>query len=95
MVICPVGDRSWEDVNWNGEGHRTCINMDLGTFCRLLYPGMVNVKGQRQVARSWDHWALKNYVDQGTCQDGVTHMFWVSLVDNFQILIAFYFDMQI
>jgi hypothetical protein len=45
-VIHPVGNHSWEDINWDGEGHRTCINTELGTFCRLLFPGMVNVKGQ-------------------------------------------------
>jgi hypothetical protein len=47
MVIHLIGDRSWEDVNWDGEGHCMCINTELGTFCRLLYPGMANVKGQR------------------------------------------------
>jgi hypothetical protein len=95
MVIHPVGDCLWEDANWDGEGHRTCTNTELGTFCRLLYPGMVTVGGQLQATRSWDHWALKMYADQGTCQDGVAHMFWVSLVDNFRILITFYFNMQI
>jgi hypothetical protein len=56
---------------------------------------MVTVGGRQQATRTWDHWALKSYTDQGTCQDGVAHMFWVSLVDNFQILIALYFDMRI
>jgi hypothetical protein len=37
-VIHPIGECQWEDLNWNGEGHRTCINTELGTFCRLLYP---------------------------------------------------------
>jgi hypothetical protein len=32
-MISPVGEHQWEDINWNGEGHRTCINMELGTFC--------------------------------------------------------------
>jgi hypothetical protein len=45
MVIHPVGERQWEDVNWNDVGHRTCINPELGIFCRLLYPGMVTVGG--------------------------------------------------
>jgi hypothetical protein len=56
---------------------------------------MVTVRGRLHVARMWDHWVLKTYADQGTCQDGVVHMFWVSLVDNFQILIALYFDMRL
>jgi hypothetical protein len=50
---------------------------------------------RRQTAHMWDHWALKPYVDQGACQDGVAHMFWVSLGDNFKILIALNFDMGI
>jgi hypothetical protein len=74
-MIHPVGDYSWEDVNGDGEGHRTYINAELGTFCRLLYPGMVTVGSQLQAPRTWDHWALKTYVDQGSCQDDVAHMF--------------------
>jgi hypothetical protein len=94
-VIHPVGNHQWEDINWDDEARTTCINMKLGTFCRLLYPDMVTVCGQLQAAHTWGHRALKIYVDQGTCQDGVAHMFWVSLVDNIQILIALYHDMQI
>jgi hypothetical protein len=45
MVIHPVGKRQWEDINWNGEGHHSCIIMELGTYCLLLYPGMVTVGG--------------------------------------------------
>jgi hypothetical protein len=45
MVRRLVGERQWESVNWNSEGHRTCINMELGTFCQLLYPGMVTMGG--------------------------------------------------
>jgi hypothetical protein len=45
MVIHPVGDRQWEDVNWDDEGHHTYINVELGTFYRLLYSGMVTVCG--------------------------------------------------
>jgi hypothetical protein len=82
-VIHPVGEHQWEDINWNDEGHRRCINIELGTYCRLLYPGMVTVGGRQQAARSWIHWTLKPYADQGSCQDGVMHMFWVSLVDKF------------
>jgi hypothetical protein len=44
IVIRPVGE-SWEDVNWDGEGHRTYVNLELGTLCHLLYPGMVIVAG--------------------------------------------------
>jgi hypothetical protein len=45
-TIHPIGERQWEDVNWNGQGHHTCVNMELGTFCRLLYPNMVPVAGR-------------------------------------------------
>jgi hypothetical protein len=94
-VIHPVDERQWENINWSGEGHWTCINTELGTFCQLLYPDMVTVGGRRQAACSWTHWALKSYADQGFYQDGMTHMIWVSLVDNFLILIVVYFDMRI
>jgi hypothetical protein len=63
MVICPVGEHQWEDINWSGEGHRTCINTELGTFCQLLYPDMVTVGGRRYAARSWTQWVLKPYAD--------------------------------
>jgi hypothetical protein len=42
IVIRPVGE-SWEDINWDSVGHWTCVNQELGTFCCLLYPGMVTV----------------------------------------------------
>jgi hypothetical protein len=67
--------------------------MELDTYCLLLYPGMVTVGGRRQAARSWTHRALKPYANQGSCQDGVAHMFYISLVDNFPIFIAVYFDL--
>jgi hypothetical protein len=35
-VIHPVGERQGEDVNWNNQGHHTCVNTELGTFCWLL-----------------------------------------------------------
>jgi hypothetical protein len=46
MVIHLDGERQWGDINWNDEGHHTYINTELGTFCWLLYPGMVTVGGQ-------------------------------------------------
>jgi hypothetical protein len=95
MMIHLVGERRWEDVNWNDQGHRTCFNIELGTFCRLLYPGMVHVGSRGEVAHLWTHKALRQYADQGSFQDVMVKIFWVSLVDKFQILIIFYFDMQI
>jgi hypothetical protein len=52
MVIHPVDERKWEDANWDCQGHRTCINMEVGTFCRLLYLGMVTVGGRREATHS-------------------------------------------
>jgi hypothetical protein len=82
IVIRPVGE-SWEDVNWDDEGHQTYVNHELGMFYHLLYLSMVTVAGKRIVARSWTHWALKPYVDQGTFQDGVAKLFYVSLLAIF------------
>jgi hypothetical protein len=65
----------------------------VGTYCRLLYPVMVTLGCRLQAVRSWTQWALKPYTDQGACQDGVVHMFCVSLVDKSPILIVLYFDM--
>jgi hypothetical protein len=36
---------------------------------------------------------MEPLADQGSGQHGMAYMFWVSLVDNFKILIALYFDM--
>jgi hypothetical protein len=44
IVIRLVGG-SWEDFSWEGEGHQTCVNEELGTFCHLLYPGIVTIAG--------------------------------------------------
>jgi hypothetical protein len=83
-----VGE-SWDDVNWDGEGHQTCINQELGTFCHILYPCMVTVVGRRIAARSCTHWVLKPSVDQGTFQDTVARMFWVSLLAVFSDFTCF------
>jgi hypothetical protein len=42
IVIRSVGE-SWEDINWNNVRHRTYVNQELGTFCHLLYLGMVTL----------------------------------------------------
>jgi hypothetical protein len=63
MVIHSIGEHQWEDIKWDGEGHHTCINMELGTYCRLLYPDMVIMDGRRQAVHSCDHWVLKQYTN--------------------------------
>jgi hypothetical protein len=37
---------SWEDVDWDGVRHRTCVNQELGTFYRLMYQSMVTIAGR-------------------------------------------------
>jgi hypothetical protein len=54
---------------------------------------MVLVGDRREAMRSWTHWALMQYADQGSFHDAVARIFWVSLVDKLQILIVSYFDM--
>jgi hypothetical protein len=66
IVIHPVGERQWEDINWNGLVHHMCVNTKLGSFCRLLYPSMVHIGGRRVATCSWTHWALRQYIDQGS-----------------------------
>jgi hypothetical protein len=44
---------------------------------------MVTVVGWRIIAQSWTNWALKPYANQGSFQDGVAKMFWVSLLSIF------------
>jgi hypothetical protein len=42
---------------------------------------MVTVGSRRVAASSWTHWGLRQYVNQGSFQDVVAKMFWVSLVE--------------
>ena len=78
-IIKPKGERSWEEVGWSGRGHRRPINTELGICCRYLYPGMVRTRrGQMIAAHSWEHYDLKQYLDQGTFQMAVWNIFWVS-----------------
>jgi hypothetical protein len=78
MIIMSVGTRSWKDVGWDGRGCRGVINTDLGSIYRYMYLGMVSVGSLMCVARSWDDWGCKTYVDHGSCQDVVWRKFWVS-----------------
>jgi hypothetical protein len=94
MVIHPFGDRQWEDINWNGQRHRSCVNTELGTFCRLLCSGMVPAGDRQEGARLWTHWTLRQYADCGSFHDVMKKMFAVSLVDKFEILIVFTFTCE-
>jgi hypothetical protein len=44
---------------------------------------MVTVANKRIATWSWTHWMLKPYAEQGTFQDGVAKLFWVSLLAIF------------
>jgi hypothetical protein len=44
---------------------------------------MVIVVDKRITTQSWTHCVLRPYADQGTFQDGVTKLFWVSLLAIF------------
>jgi hypothetical protein len=52
LFITSVGTRTWKDVDWDGRGHRSIINTDLGTICRYMYPVMVSMGGLLHAARS-------------------------------------------
>jgi hypothetical protein len=52
LVIRPVGTRQWEDVNWDGTGQRSLINMELGNICRFMHPGIVSVRSCMRVSSS-------------------------------------------
>jgi hypothetical protein len=58
--------RQWEDLDWDGTGRRTKVNMVLGALCRYHYPGMVEVNGVEQAAYHWAHWGLKREHRDGT-----------------------------
>jgi hypothetical protein len=67
-----------EDIDWDGCGHRSIINTNLGIICHYMYPDMVSVGGLMRAACFWDDWGCKTYVDQGSYQDAVWSKFWVS-----------------
>jgi hypothetical protein len=69
---------------------REDVNQELGTFCHLLYLGMITVGSRLVVAWSWTHWVLKLYIDQGTFQDVVAKMFGVSLLATFSNFTSFF-----
>jgi hypothetical protein len=73
-----VGTKTWKDADWDGRGHHSIINTNLGTICHYMYPGMVSMGSLMRVARSWDDWGRKTYTDLGSCQDAVWRKFWVS-----------------
>jgi hypothetical protein len=51
-IIRKMGTRAWEDVDWDGMGHRTPIYTELGTMCRYHYLGMVIVYDRLVSTRS-------------------------------------------
>jgi hypothetical protein len=57
-VIHLVGERQWEDVNWNSQGYCTCVNTELGTWFMWAV--------DEKLHAPWTHWVLKQYADQGS-----------------------------
>jgi hypothetical protein len=64
LVIMLVGTKIWKDVNWDGQGRRGVINMDLDSICCYMYLGIVSVGGLMCAAHSWDDWGRKTYANQ-------------------------------
>jgi hypothetical protein len=75
LFIMPVGTKTWKDADWDGRGHRSIINTDLGTIYHYMYPGMVSVGGLMRAACSWDNWGHKTYADQCSHQDAIWRKF--------------------
>ena len=66
------------DENWNGVGPHRPINLDVGSACRVTYPGMVTIDGKAMAAHQWAHWVYKQHAEGGTCQGKVWNLFLVS-----------------
>ncbi|WVZ50860.1 hypothetical protein U9M48_002071 [Paspalum notatum var. saurae] len=46
ILIRPIGDCQWEDVTWDGTGHRRTPNGLLGNLIRVHNPGVVQKDGE-------------------------------------------------
>jgi arginine decarboxylase-like protein len=46
-----VGTRQCEDVDWDGRGHRSLVNTELGIIYRFMYPGMVSVRQMKELVQ--------------------------------------------
>jgi hypothetical protein len=68
----------WEDVTWDGRGHRRSPNGVLGNLIRLYNPGVVEKDGTPIAVTSWKHFALAQNVNHGTMQGLVRNKFWVT-----------------
>jgi hypothetical protein len=66
-----------------------CVNMVLGPFVDFCTPAWFTWAAEEKLHALWMHWVLRQYADQGSFEDVVAKIFWISLVDKFQILIVF------
>jgi hypothetical protein len=65
-VVHPVGERQWEDISWNGQGHCMCVNMVLGPFVDFCTPAWFTWAAKEKLHALWTHWVLRQYADQGS-----------------------------
>jgi hypothetical protein len=81
--------RQWEDLSFDGTGHKRQVNGVFGNLVCLHYPGEVpHGGGEVSAAASWADYALSPNVVYGTCQRAVWNDFWVSfLVTLFESVI--------
>ncbi|WVZ63727.1 hypothetical protein U9M48_013335 [Paspalum notatum var. saurae] len=67
-LIKPIGDNQWEDVTWDGTGHRKTPNGLLGNLIRVHNPGVVEKNGETIPVTTWKHFALAPHVTYGSVQ---------------------------
>ncbi|WVZ80127.1 hypothetical protein U9M48_027629 [Paspalum notatum var. saurae] len=63
----------WEDVTWDGTGHRRTHNGLLGNLIRVHNPGVVEKNGETIPVTTWKHFALAPHVMYGSVQGLVTN----------------------
>ncbi|WVZ76615.1 hypothetical protein U9M48_024578 [Paspalum notatum var. saurae] len=67
-LIKPIGDSQWEDVTWDGIGHRRTPNGLLGNLICVHNPGVVEKNGETIPVTTWKHFALAPHVTYGSVQ---------------------------
>ncbi|WVZ77332.1 hypothetical protein U9M48_025211, partial [Paspalum notatum var. saurae] len=61
-------DSQWEDMTWDGTGHRRTPNGLLGNLIRVHNPGIVEKNGETIAVTTWKHFALAPHVTYGSVQ---------------------------
>ncbi|WVZ50878.1 hypothetical protein U9M48_002087 [Paspalum notatum var. saurae] len=76
IPIRPIRDSQWEDVTWDGTGHRRTPNVLLGNIIHVNNPGVVQKNGESIPMTTWKHFALAPHVTYGSVQGPVKHKLW-------------------